>query len=224
MELSPRYLRQASAKFAQRGTTEVSDAMGKTGGVPGVLPIFNNLRSIAGPVHYVEAYGESNWSVHEGLRDVPPGSIVFVECFDVDERAIFGWLVAKYIWLKRGSLGIVVNGAMRDMQDLIQNHAPVWSRGASPVGCYNRPMPPPSAEVRGLYEATARKHYDDPRGGIIVADASGVVVVPRDKIAHAYHRLHEIEQLEHDWFRALDEGMDTYEIVCLRKYEEKTKG
>jgi 4-hydroxy-4-methyl-2-oxoglutarate aldolase len=211
-------LQQICRDFARLGTTIIADAMGKTGGVPHVKPIEGNLQSVAGPIYYAEAYNDSNWPTHESLRQVPGSYFIFVEGLNVSDRAIFGSLVTTYLWKKCGVVGIAVNGNLRDMQSLIAMHAPVWCTGASPIGCFNKYVPSPSDEERRLFDNAARRFYSDPRGGIAVADASGVVIVPHEQIDLVHARALEIELLEVRWFRALEEGKNTFEIVCLGQH------
>ncbi|MBR1731871.1 MAG: RraA family protein, partial [Ruminococcus sp.] len=51
-------------------TTEVADALGKTGAVQGVKPI-NRGHFKVGVVKWVYACDESNWTVHEQIKDIP---------------------------------------------------------------------------------------------------------------------------------------------------------
>lgn len=208
-------LQEICRDFARLGTTIVADAMGKTGGVPAMKPIQGNLHAVAGPIWYAEAYNDSNWPTHQSLRGVPHDYFVFVEGLNVSDRAIFGSLVTTYLWKKCGVVGIAVHGNLRDMQSLIAMQAPVWCTGASPIGCFNKDVPPLSHEQRLPFDNAARRCYGDPRGGIAVADASGVVIIPHEQIETVYTRTLEIERLEIRWFQALENGKDTFEIVCL---------
>ena len=117
-------------------TTEVADCLGKTGVLPGIYPI-NRQQFAVGKIKWVYAYNESNWDVHEQVRDVQKGDVVYIECFDCNERAIIGELVSKYILLYRGGAAIVTNGRMRDAHKLIKENYPIWCTGVSPVGCFN---------------------------------------------------------------------------------------
>ena len=70
-------------------TTEVADALGKTGVVPDLMPI-NRGHYKAGKIKWVYAYDESNWPVHEQMQDLEEDNIVFVDAFNCGNRAIFG--------------------------------------------------------------------------------------------------------------------------------------
>ena len=59
-------------------TTEVADCLGKKGAISGVLPLVSGLHKV-GKIKYVYGFLESNWSIHEQVRDVEKGDIVFIE-------------------------------------------------------------------------------------------------------------------------------------------------
>ena len=128
-------------------TTEVADALGKTGVVPDLMPI-NRGYYKAGKIKWVYAYDESNWPVHEQIQELEEDNIVFVDTFNCGNRAIFGELVSKYILLYRQSRAIVINGNMRDAAALIRENWPIWCKGLNPVGCFNRKPDKPFNEER----------------------------------------------------------------------------
>lgn len=194
-------------------TTEVADVLGKTGVIAGLLPVNPGMYR-AGKVKWIYAYEESNWPVHEQIKDIEEDCIVFVEAFDCGDRAIFGELVSKYILLYHQSRAIVVKGKMRDAAALHKENWPIWCTGYNPVGCFNRK---PSAP---LDEAIRKEHYDMYEGAIAVCDDCGVVLIPKDHINEEFLAgLHHIEDQEDIWFDRLDHYKEsTFEIVCEKKY------
>lgn len=194
-------------------TTEVADCLGKTGVLPGLMPI-NRGHYKAGNIKYIYAYEESNWPIHEQIQDLEEGYIVYVDTFDCTNRAVFGELVSKYILLYLQSKAIVVNGKMRDAAALIKENWPIWCEGFTPVGCFNK-----EPEV-AMNENILRKKREEFEGAIAVCDDCGVVVIPREKINESFlNALHEIEDQEDIWFDRLNHYKEsTFEIVCQKKY------
>ncbi len=84
-------------------TTEIGDCLQKTGAVRKVLPIVRGLFKV-GRVHYVYAHSNSNWPLHKQLVEYPEDRILFVDAINVDERAVFGELVTKYIINQKNQL------------------------------------------------------------------------------------------------------------------------
>lgn len=194
-------------------TTEIADAMGKTGDIPGVRPLTGQLHCV-GKVRWIYAYAESNWDFHVQIRDVCPGEIILVETFDCNTRAVFGSLVSKYLLLYRQAAAIVIRGYVRDVHTLIKEKYPVWAEGVTPIGCFNRQAEYPFDE-RVLVEK--RDLYN---GSICVCDDSGVVIIPKTLHTEAFlQALVKMEEQEDIWFDCIDrKKWDTYDTVCLKKY------
>ena len=105
-------------------TTEVADCLGKTGVLPNIYPV-NRGQFQAGRVKWIYAYNESNWDVHEQIRDVQQGDIVYIEAFECNDRAVIGELVSKYILLYRRGAAIITNARVRDAHRLIKDRKSV---------------------------------------------------------------------------------------------------
>src|SRR5687768_9331879 len=95
-------------------STEIADCLGKKGVIPGVQPI-NSGKHVTGKVKYIYAFDESNWPVHEQVRDLEEDLVLYVDAFNCGTKAIFGDLVSKYLLLYKRVKGILVNGYMRDI-------------------------------------------------------------------------------------------------------------
>jgi len=154
-------------------STEVADCLDKTGSVPGVFPL-NNGHFRVGYVRWVYAFNESNWEFHRQIRDVKEGEILFLETFNCGERAIFGSLVSKFLILYQQAAGIVVQGYLRDIPQLRKENWPIWYRGGTPIGCFNRKN---EVDLDPALIHERRERYD---GSIAVCDDSGVVMIPKE--------------------------------------------
>ena len=207
--------REAVIEFIRRNrvsTTEVADALGKMGALPGVQALTSDEHRV-GTVRPVFCAYESNNAVHDQIRRVQKDEIVIVFTYECGERAILGDLVSKYILLYRGAGALVVDGLVRDAARLRRERYPIWARGVTPVGCFNTPTEPfPVAR-----EAEYRSRYE---GGVAVCDDGGVVIIPSDQInSDILARLHEIEDQEDVWYYCLNTlKWDTKRIVCDREY------
>lgn len=194
-------------------TTEVADAMYKTGAIDNVNAI-NRGHFCVGPVHWIYAWKGSNWAVHEQLRDVQKGEVVFVECFDCENKAIFGDLVSKYLLLYKQVAAIVVQGRLRDIPRLIKENRPIWCSGFTPIGCVNTKPEQP------MDEKIIQQRREQYKNTIAVCDDCGVVIIPNEKINEEfYKRLEFIEEQEDIWYECIDRRKwTTFDTVCLKKY------
>lgn len=215
-EMEFKKVREDIIEYIQKNkvsTTEVADCLNKSGSLPGVKAV-NRRHFCAGPIKWVYAYNESNWPVHEQVRDVQKGDIVFIEAFNCGDRAIIGELVAKYILVYRQASAIISTAKFRDINDIIKENHPIWCTGFNPEGCFNvKPEEELPKEIR-------ESHFEKYNGAIAVCDDTGVVIVPKEKITPEFlGKLENIEEQEDIWFECLDHRKwDTFDIVCRKRY------
>lgn len=193
-------------------TTEIADCLGKKGAIKNVSAINRTLFKV-GTVCWVYAKDESNWTVHEQIRRCKENEIVFIEPFNCGNRAIIGELVSKYLLLYKQAAAIVVMGKVRDAHKLIKENYAIWSEGFNPEGCFN-------TQIEELDKEIYNKKMFTYNGSIAVCDDCGVVVIPQELHTNEFlKKLEDIETQEDIWFDCLDRRkMDTYDIVCLGKY------
>ena len=194
-------------------TTEVADALGKTGHLAGPLPLTEGLHKV-GPIRCLFVSGKSNFELHQGAREVNPGEVVVVFSEKTENLAILGELVSRYLLLYRKAEAVVVCGLVRDAPVILRERYAVWATGVTPIGMFNQPstsFPRSKAEeIRAKFE-----------GGIAICDDSGVVLIERQKVSQSLTgELEEIEMMEDVWHFCLDTlKWDTKRIVCDRDYE-----
>lgn len=111
-----------------------------------------------------------NIGILAALDVAEPGDVLVVDGQGDPDRALMGELLAERARVK-GVLGMVVDGAVRDVEELRQLRFPVWAVGSSPAGPYKngpgwagRPVAVGGVVVN--------------RGDLVVGDGDGVVVVP----------------------------------------------
>jgi 4-hydroxy-4-methyl-2-oxoglutarate aldolase len=195
-------------------STEIADALGKSGVLHGLMPI-NQSKHVTGKVKYIYAFDESNWSVHEQIRDLEEDLIVYVDSFNCDNKAIFGDLVSKYLILYKRVKGIVVNGLLRDVPNLRKHGYPIWCKGYSPLGCFNRPV---KESPQLLDEIEKKKSAFE--NGIITCDDAGCVLIESHLVnENTYRNLDLIELQEDIWYFCIDTlKWNTYDTVCKKRY------
>lgn len=197
-------------------STEVADCLGKTGAIPNVYPV-NPGQFRAGKVKWIYAYNESNWDVHEQIRDVQKGDIVYIETFDIKERAIVGELVSKFLLLYKRACAIVTNAKMRDAHRIIKEKYPIWCTGFTPIGCFNTKNTDP------FDTDIIKQRMEEVDGAVMVCDDSGVVLIPKSSLTEEFYgKLEAIEEQEDIWFDCIDRRKwDTFDTVCLKKYKDE---
>lgn len=193
-------------------TTEVADALGKSGVLPRVQPINFNFYRV-GSVKTVFTANCSNFAVHEQIRDVNKGDVVIIFAHNCDDRAIIGDLISKYLLLYKGAAAVIVKGFVRDAARLRREGYAVWAEGFTPLGCFNIPADP-------FPEDLMQQINHDYEGGIAVCDDGGVTIMAKHLLnEEMLKRLQRIEMQEDIWFYCLDTlKWDTKKIVCDKAY------
>lgn len=200
-------------------TTEIADCLNKSGVIPNVHAL-NRGHHRVGPIYWTYAFNESNWEVHDQIREVPVGSVVLTELFNCGGRAVYGELVIKYLILYRQAAAVAVCGPIRDSANLIKENWPIWIEGVTPVGCFNKKNEIP------LAPELVAEHRERYHGAIAICDDTGMVVIPKSSFnAEFLDKLEWIEEQEDIWFDCIDRRKwDTFETVCLKKYLTDANG
>ena len=197
-------------------STEIADCLNKSGQLCEGLVAITRGHFRVGRISYIYAAAGSNYPVHQGLEKIDPDTVVVVDAFDCQDKALFGNLVAKYAILYRQSQALIALGKLRDAPHLIREAYPIWCLGFSPIGCSNDPVDLAPYRLR----INERKKSLD--GCVAICDDSGVVVIPREAERNFIEKLHWIEHLEDVWFDCIDRRKwSTFDTVCLKRYENE---
>lgn len=195
-------------------SVEVADALSKTGVIDDIKS-FNSGHFVVGKIKYVCTYSESNWPLHEQIRDLDEDVILYVDAFDCKNRAIFGDIVSKYLYLYKRVKGIIVNGLIRDAHRIRKENYPLWCKGVTPLGCFNKQVE--LTENIKIYIENQKKYFDN---SIAICDESGCTIIQKEKInQETIDKLEFIELQEDIWYFCLDTlKWDTYTTICKKEY------
>jgi 4-hydroxy-4-methyl-2-oxoglutarate aldolase len=140
-------------ELAQLGSATVHEAAGRIG-VTEVdwVQVIPGSRA-AGPARIARCGQDDNLMVHAVMAATQPGDVIVLTMPEPAPVALIGDLLATQAQ-QRGAVAVLVDAAVRDVEDLRALGLPVWARWV---------------RVRGVYIAP---------GDTIVLDADGVVVVP----------------------------------------------
>lgn len=182
------------ALFAGLDTPGVSDALDKLG-LPGqclgIAPLDNYSSVVVGPaftVQYVSASVPPG-TVGDFIDDVAPGDVVVIDNGGRTDCTVWGDIMTQYAG-SRAIAATVIDGVCRDVSKALSDGYPVFSKGRFmrtgkdrvQVQSVNQPVSIGSARV------CARD--------IVVADANGVVIVPRARAAEVAACARQIESVE----------------------------
>ena len=179
-------------------SVEVADALGKSGVIPGINAL-NNGKYAASKVFYVPTWSSSNWPLHQKIQSAPKDSIVFIDVFDCDSRAVLGDLVAKQLLVYQKVSAIIVNGFVRDAHRLVKEDYPIWTKGVTPLGCFNRDVIADNSIKKSI-----QSRFDMFANSILVADDSGCTLIQGSQINNILLQALDFIELQEDiWYYCL---------------------
>jgi regulator of RNase E activity RraA len=170
------------ARFHGLASSNLADAMGRFNFMdPGIKP--RSGLPLCGLAVTVNCRPADNLMVHKALQVARPGEIVVVATGNT-ASAVFGELMCHTAVAQRLG-GIIVDGAIRDVDAITRLGLPTYSRTVSPGGCDKDGPGEINVPISCGTTVVAP-------GDIIIGDGDGVAVVPR---AHAEEVLQLVAEL-----------------------------
>ena len=161
--------KQKIARLAELGTATVYEASGREGLID--LPLIQVVPKsrVAGPARTVLCGQGDNIMVHACIEHIQPGEIVVLAQPESQAAALLGDMLVTQMQVA-GAAGILLNGSVRDFEELVELGLPIWTqfvrvRGATKdqVGRLNVPV---ALGGNIIYP-----------GDIVVMDADGAITV-----------------------------------------------
>ena len=154
--------------FKALPVANIGDCMSRTFCMhPAIRPYNDN--PLAGPAFTVKVRPGDNLMLHKALDLAAPGDIIVVDGQGDMSNALIGELMVSWA-VKRGLGGIIIDGAIRDVNRLRTVGIPVYAAGVTPAGPYKEGP----GEIN--FPVVCGGVVVNP-GDIIVGDADGVVVI-----------------------------------------------
>ena len=173
------------------GVSDAMDRLGLAGQCLGIAPLENYASAVVGPaftVRYV-ACGQPAGTVGDFIDEVGEGDILVIDNGGRTDATVWGDIMTQYAGL-RGIAATVIDGVCRDVARALGDGYPLFTRGRFMRTGKDRVE---VAEVNcPVSIGTARVVARD----IVVADANGVVVVPRERAREVAELAARIEAAE----------------------------
>lgn len=135
---------------------------------PRIRPAWRGAR-LAGPAYTVKCGEGDNLALQRGVREAPPGAVLVVDAGGA-EFGHWGGILTE-IALLRGIVGLVIDGTVRDIDEIEKLRFPVFSTGIA-MRHANKSQP----GIIGERISLAGREVST--GDTVVADADGVAIVP----------------------------------------------
>ncbi|MFW3146889.1 MAG: 3-hexulose-6-phosphate synthase [Thermoplasmatota archaeon] len=213
---SDRYRRYSDSEGIRKALMEVSapnvaDAMHKKGAMVGIRPLKQGMKCV-GPAFTCRTI-DGDWAkTVEAIEKASPGDVLVM---DAGSRHISPWgELATWSCKMKKIAGVILDGAARDVDDIMAMGFPVFSRSIAPN----------AGEPKGFGELQVEIDC----GGItvrpgdwIIADDSGVMVIPKERAVEIANRALDVKERENRIREEIQRGSTLSEVLELEKWEKE---
>ena len=202
--------------FRELDTPSVSDAMDRIGiaaGCLGLLSVVPGTKTVgrAFTVKYRLTGEVERGTVGDFLDDVAPGQVVVIDNAGRMDCTVWGDIMTV-VADRRGIAGTVIDGVCRDVPKIRELGYPLFSRGRYMMTGKDR------VEIDAVNGPVSIAGRQVRPGDIILADDSGVVVIPASRAEEVLSIASEIEAVEQHILKLVGKGLSLREARERSKY------
>lgn len=202
-------------RLSELGVATAYEAAGREGLLD--LPLIQLLPGsrAAGPARTVLCGQDDNLMVHASIERIQPGDALILTMPEPSAIALIGELLATQVKV-RGAAAILVDGAIRDLEELVKLGLPIWTshirvRGATKTRLGRLDVP---VTMGGTSIAP---------GDVVVLDADGGVCIKRERAVGVLKAAEDRAERETRLRDKLAAGEMSYDLHGLREYVERKR-
>ncbi|MCE9583055.1 MAG: orotidine 5'-phosphate decarboxylase [Planctomycetes bacterium] len=192
-------------------TPNISDAMHRSGEIPGVGSV-NVGHKAVGPAFTVRT-APGDWSKPvRAIEEAKAGDMIVIDACGLTP-AVWGEL-ASHSCLRKKVAGVVIHGAIRDIDEIRKMKFPAWATHITPT----------AGEPKGFGEMQVTIRIGGVEispGDWIAADDSGVVRLPRARAVEIANRAMNVLEAENRLREEIHQKGTLSEVVELEKWEKE---
>lgn len=200
-------IQEVIERLAEFDPASLFEAAGQKGMLdPRIRPAWRSAR-LCGPAVTVECPPGDNLMLHVAVAHAPRGAVLVANSGSYQLAGAWGEILTAAAQA-RGIAGLVIDGAVRDIEAIEAAGFPVFSRGRAigsctkeRVGRYNVPVQVGGARVCP--------------GDVILGDGDGLVVVERQQLLEVYRAALVRRDRERELIVQLKGGRTTLELLGL---------
>jgi len=200
-------------RLSELGVATVYEASGWDGLID--MPLIQLLPGsrVAGPARTVLCGQDDNLMVHAVIEQIQPGEVLVLTMPEPGPVALIGELLATQVKVRKAA-GILVDAAVRDVEELVELGLPIWTRFIRVKGATKTKVGELNVPV------TVDRTQISP-SDILVLDADGGVCVKSERMDEVLQASEARFEKEARMREKLLAGEISYEIHGLRDVVEK---
>ena len=192
-------------------TPNISDAMHRKGAVHGLIPVIPAGGKMVGPALTVRTI-DGDWAKPvEAIDRAEQGQVLVIDVAG-GETAVWGEL-ASWSARMKGISGVVINGAVRDIDFIKEIKFPVYAKF----------IVPNAGEPKGYGEIGVEVEFGGQKirtGDWIVGDESGLVVIPKENVVEIANRSLDVLERENRLREEIKRGSTLSKVSKLEEWEK----
>jgi len=197
--------------FSMVSTPNVSDAMHKQGAMQGIRPIALGFHMVGRALTVRTIDGD--WAKPIEAIDEANNDTVIVVDVNSGKTAIWGELATWSAKIK-GLAGVVIDGTVRDLDDIVKMDFPIFCRHIAPNAGEPKGFGDIGAEIKCGGQTVRTNDW-------IIGDDSGVVVVPQEISQEIANRSLGVKETENRIREEIKSGGSLGSVLKLKKWEKK---
>lgn len=162
-------------EFKKIPASNTGDVMGRNSAMNPRIKLVSSPKAqmMCGPALTVKCRAGDNLALHAALNICQEGDVLVVSNEEDDTRALIGEVMMAYLYEVKKVAGIILDGPIRDIDEIGHWDFPVYCTGTTPGGPYKEGP----GEVNVPISCGGISVNP---GDIILADPDGVVVIPKN--------------------------------------------
>ena len=203
---------QIRAILLRVSAPNVTDAMHRKGAMEGIVSICGDVK-VAGKAVTVQTFAGDWAKPVEAIDVAQPGDVIVINNDGGTHVSPWGELATESC-VKRGIAGVVIDGAVRDVDDIKKMKFPLFAKSACPNAGEPKGFGEINAEIRCCGQFVRP-------GDWIVGDESGVVVIPGERAYEVARRALEVRKNEDRIREEIRRGSTLSKVADLIRWEKQ---
>jgi len=195
-------------ELKQIPTSILSDVMNRMNCMDAGIKAIQKNVNMVGTAFTVKSMVGGNWGTHKALTMIKENEVLVVDARKHVDTSVWGYLQTSAA-IKRRVAGVVIDGAIRDCQEIGRCQLPVFCRGVTPAGPHKGWKDDINIQIQCAGVVV------NP-GDFIKGDDDGVVVIRKTEIEKILELASDRLKKENEWFEKLEKGMNTFDIIGLK--------
>lgn len=198
-------------QFKTIPASNTCDVMGRNAAMNPRIRLVSSPKSqmMVGPALTVKVRAGDNLALHAALNMAEEGDVLVVSNEGDMTRSLMGEIMMAYLRYTKKAAGIVLDGPIRDIDEIGKWDFPVYCTGTTPGGPYKEGPGEVNVPV-------SCGNISVNPGDIILADPDGVIVIPRKDAARILEDAKKFQEADEKKLAAAKNG------TANRAWVEKT--